>query len=112
GDRTGFGVAVGVRAAIVARIGRRTAELHVHVGIARATRHHEIQTGGARGHGQGVVHRIAGGLIDAGDSHAVAERTAGTPAAATAAARTAHTHAAERAGDGSRAETEVGRRGF
>src|SRR5690606_16191616 len=113
GDRAGLRVAAGVGSAVVAGVGGSAAELHVHVGIAGATRHAEVQAGRTGRYGQRVVDRIARRLVDAGDRDAIGERATGGAASATpAATRTAHADAAERAGHRRSSESEIGGRGF
>src|SRR5690606_6827542 len=80
------GVAALVRTAVVGAVGRRAAVLDVQVGITARARDRDHQVAGARRHGDGVVHRVAGRGVLARHRHALGERTAGAVAAATAAA--------------------------
>ena len=75
-DRAGFRVAVAVRAAVVARIGRRTAELHVQVGIAGAAGDDEVQAGRAGRHVHRVVDVVTGGGGQAAHGDAVDQHVA------------------------------------
>src|SRR5690606_995654 len=100
-----------VRTAVVGRVGRRAAVLHVHVGVAGAPGHGEAQVGRARGHGHRVVHRAAAGRADAGDRDALGQGAAGAAATtATAAGRAAHADRGERRGDVGLGVAQVGRR--